>query len=65
MCFTNDLVDNNILENGTFYPIMQFGSPSEAIRDVIQIVQNDMKSKGLKCMLNDEAIQNWHMNFDK
>ena len=27
ICFTNDLVDNNFIEHGSFKPMMQFGSP--------------------------------------
>ena len=65
ICFTNDLIDNSFLENGSFRPIMQFGSPSEAIRDIIQIVQGDAEIKKLKCELFDESVRCWQMNFDK
>ena len=56
ICFTNDLVDNNIIENGSFIPMMVFGSPCEAIKDIIQIIKNDLDSKSLKCELNDTAL---------
>ena len=59
MCFTNDLIDNSFLENGSFRPMMQFGSPSEAISDIIQIVQGDAEIKKLKCVLVDDIVKNW------
>ena len=65
ICFTNDLIDSNFLENGSFRSIMQFGSPSEAIRDMIQIVQGDAEIKKIKCVLLDDAVQYCSMNFDK
>ena len=65
ICYTNDLIDSNFLEHGSFRPMLQFGSPSEAIRDMMQIVQGDAEIKKIKCVLFDEAVENWCMNFDK
>ena len=45
--------------------MMQFGSPSEAISDIIQIVQGDAEIKKLKCVLIDDKVKNWQMKFDK
>ena len=64
-CYTNDLIDSNFLEHGSFRPMMQFGSPSEAIRDMVQIVQGDAEIKKIKCEVFDGAVEHWQMNFDK
>ena len=56
ICFTNDLVDNNIIENGSFMPMMVFGSPCEAVMEIIQIIKNDLDNKSLTCEVNDTAV---------
>ena len=37
-------------------PMMVFGSPCEAVKDIIQIIKNDLDSKSLLCEVNDTAM---------
>ena len=63
--FTNDLVDNNFIEHGTFKPRMEFGFPHEAVDHVIKIVSGDLESKKLECELLVDSVKDWRMDFDK
>ena len=45
MCYSNDLVDNSLIEHGKLVPYLEFGSPEKAILEVIEIVRSDFEGK--------------------
>ena len=64
MCYSNDLVDNSLLENGRFVPHLEFGSPEQAISEILGIVRVDCVNKRLKCAVNFDQIHDLKMEFD-
>lgn len=58
-------MDNNFIEHGSFKPMMQFGCPYEAVKDIISIVSGDLESKKLECEFLESTAKDWQMNFDK
>ena len=65
MCYANDLVDNSLIEHGKLVPHSEFGSPVQAILEVVKIVRNDFESKKLHIKLKIELIFGWYMEFDQ
>ena len=65
MCYANDLVDNSLIEHGKLVPHIEYGSPVQAILEVIKIMRNDFESKKLAVQLNMEQIFGWSMEFDQ
>ena len=51
VCVTNDLVDNYMIEHCKLIPHLEFGSPTQAILEVVKIVRYDLESKELSCNL--------------
>ena len=64
MCYSNDLVDNSLLEHGRFVPCLEFGSPEQAITEILDIVHVDCESKGLSCKVDLDIIKGTTMKFD-
>ena len=65
MCYANDLIDNSLIEHGKLIPILEFGSPEQAILEVIEIVRNDFEAKKVNLDLNLDSIHRWCMDFDR
>ena len=59
MCYSNDLIDQNIMEHGKLIPQKYLGSPEKAIVEVVEIVRNDFEDRKLNVFLDLKAINNY------
>lgn len=65
LCYSNDLIDNSMIEHGKLIPHLEFGSPEKAILEIIEVVRTDCQTKKLALSLQLEGIHSLAMKFDR
>ena len=65
LCYSNDLIDHNVMEHGKLLPHFEFGSPAQTIFEIIEVIRNDCKSKKLGLCMQLDTINNLQMEFDR
>ena len=55
-CYSNDLIDRNIMEYGKLVPRLHYGSPEKAIIEAIEIVRNDFKDREINVFLESVVV---------
>ena len=66
MLHANDLLDQRIIENGSFVPHYAAGSPSQAILEMVQLIRLTLTQRKLKIQLDNSRLKRLpHMEFDK
>ena len=65
MWHANDLLDQNIIENGTLIPNYQYGSANDAILELIPLIESIIGHKHLKFDWKLRGIEDLFLKFDK
>ena len=58
MLHANDMLDQRIIENGSFVAHPTIGSPIDTIWDIINLISQTTKEKGLKIVCRTDALNN-------
>lgn len=63
----NDLLDLRFLQTGNFTPSFYLGSPSQAIREIVNLIQATLEGKDLTINLNVDRLEYCHptLKFDR
>ena len=58
MLHANDMLDQRIIENGSFVAHPTIGSPIDTIWDIINLISQTTKEKGLKIVCRTDTLNN-------
>ena len=63
----NDLLDLRFLQTGNFTASFYLGSPSQAIREIVNLIQATLEGKDINIMLNVDRLDYCHpiLKFDR
>ena len=63
----NDLLDLRFLQTGHFAPSYFVGSPSQAIKEIVELIKQTLEGKDLTIQLNVDRLDYCHpiLKFDK